>query len=142
MKARMRSDTVRTHFIFGLIVNGDIFQTNILTFMICNYLVKILIRFYLWVCVCVFVLACLYIYSVRACSAHRDQKQAPNPPETGVKRWSRVPQCVGAGNWTASALLAEPSLHPSLYAAFVLCFFLVFWVLLDISEMRIFQKVD
>lgn len=37
MKARMKSDTVRTHFTFGLIVNGDILQTNILTFMIRNY---------------------------------------------------------------------------------------------------------
>lgn len=59
----MRSDTVRTHFIFGLIVNGDIFQTNILTFMICNYLVKILIRFYLWVCVCSF----LHVYTYTLC---------------------------------------------------------------------------
>lgn len=73
VKVRMKSDTVRTHFTFGLIVNGDIFQTNILTFMI----LKIFICFYLWVYI--YVLACLYIYSVNACSAHRDQKQASNP---------------------------------------------------------------
>lgn len=126
VKVRMKSDTVRTHFTFGLIVNGDIFQTNILTFMI----LKIFICFYLWVYIYMFLHVCTYTLWMHAVPTEiRNRHQIP---WNWSKRWSRVPQCVGAGSWRACAL---PCWAISL--SFVICsFYLNVWLLPDTSESR------